>query len=81
LLPLPGVRLALAERQEHSGSTSPPDYHVAMVIAGSSGINIDGSSNAQFDHYSLLRTVEDVFGLPAVGSAASASSMKAVFGL
>ncbi|MBV9003972.1 MAG: metallophosphoesterase [Solirubrobacterales bacterium] len=34
-----------------------------------------------FNHYSLLRTAEDLLGLPALGNAASASPMESAFGL
>jgi phosphatidylinositol-3-phosphatase len=34
-----------------------------------------------FDHYSLLRTTEDMLGVPPLGSAADASSMRRAFGL
>jgi hypothetical protein len=35
----------------------------------------------RFDHYSLLRTTEELLGLPLLGQAASAPSMRAAFGL
>ena len=34
-----------------------------------------------YNHYSLLRTAEDLLGLPALGNAASASPMESAFGL
>jgi hypothetical protein len=34
----------------------------------------------RYDHYSLLRTTEDLLGLPALGNAASATSMVGKFG-
>ncbi len=34
-----------------------------------------------FDHYSLLRTTEELLGLPLLGNAASAPSMRDTFGL
>jgi phosphatidylinositol-3-phosphatase len=41
-----------------------------------------GTAAAQrFDHYSLLRTTEDVLGLGHLGAAASAPSMAGAFGL
>jgi phospholipase C len=39
------------------------------------------TSGAFFDHYSLLGTTEQLLGLPALGSAGSAPSMAAAFGL
>jgi phospholipase C len=38
-------------------------------------------SSEQFDHYSLLRTTEELLGLPLLGKAASAPSMRAAFHL
>jgi len=38
-------------------------------------------SSQSFDHYSLLRTTEELLGLPLLGRAASAPSMRAAFGL
>jgi hypothetical protein len=34
-----------------------------------------------FDHYSLLRTTEELLGLPFLGQAASARTMRAAFGI
>lgn len=39
------------------------------------------ASGQRFDHYSLLRTTEQLLGLPYLGSAASAPSMVSAFGL
>jgi len=38
-------------------------------------------SAARFDHYSLLRTTEELLGLPLLGRASSAPSMRSAFGL
>jgi hypothetical protein len=41
-----------------------------------------GTTSAEpFDHYSLLRTTEEMLGLPLLGRAASVSSMRGAFGL
>jgi hypothetical protein len=37
--------------------------------------------STSYNHYSLLRTAEDLLGLPALGNAASASPMESAFGL
>jgi hypothetical protein len=39
------------------------------------------TATTPFDHYSLLRTTEDVLGLPALGAAAEATSMREAFKL
>ena len=38
-------------------------------------------SAVNFNHYSLLRTTEEILGVPLLGGAASATSMRAAFGL
>jgi phospholipase C len=38
-------------------------------------------ASAPFDHYALLRTTEDVLGLPPLGSAATAATMRDAFNL
>jgi phospholipase C len=38
-------------------------------------------SATNFTHYSLLRTTEEILGLPLIGNAGSATSMRAAFGL
>ena len=39
------------------------------------------TSTSGFDHYSLLRTTEELLGLPFLGKAARATSMRGAFGL
>lgn len=61
------------------GATLPPSNGVPMVVVTpSSGAGVDAT---QFTHYSLLRTVEDLFGLPCLGSACQAASMVGHLGL
>ena len=38
-------------------------------------------SSTNFTHYSLLRTTEEILGVPLLGNAATATSMRAAFGL
>jgi hypothetical protein len=57
-----------------------PSCHVATVVVSPS--TPAGTRSAKrFDHYSLLRTTEDLLGLPPLGGAASAASMAPAFGL
>src|SRR5205807_3559934 len=42
--------------------------HVAAIVAGSAARK-GTSSSATYDHYSVLRTIEDGFGLPRLGEA------------
>jgi phosphatidylinositol-3-phosphatase len=54
--------------------------HVATIVASPS--TIPGTqSSVLFNHYSLLRTAEELLGLPLLGNAGSATSMKSAFGL
>lgn len=50
------------------------DQHVATILAGD-GVR-PGRYKQAFDHYSLLRTIEERLGVPLTGRAASAMSMQ-----
>jgi phosphatidylinositol-3-phosphatase len=39
------------------------------------------TSGTAFDHYSLLRTTEEITGVPLLGNAATATSMRSAFNL
>jgi phosphatidylinositol-3-phosphatase len=54
--------------------------HVATVVV-SPTTGPGTRSGKSFDHYSLLRTAEDLLGLPPLGAAADAKSMVDAFGL
>jgi hypothetical protein len=61
-------------------NTTDVGCHVATIVVSPStppGI----ASSTLFNHYSLLMTTEQLLGLPLLGSASTATSMKAVFGL
>lgn len=51
-----------------------------FVVVGR-GVKPHTVSNAPADHYGLLRTTEELLGLPLLGSAASARSLRTDFGL
>src|SRR4051794_15540647 len=57
------------------------DQHIAtLVIAPSTPVGTTSAS--RFDHYSLLRTTEEMLGLTTyLGEAANAASMRSAFGL
>jgi poly(3-hydroxybutyrate) depolymerase len=61
------------------GATTPPDNHVytAVISRNTSAVK----SATTYTHYSLLRTTEELLGLPLLGNAASANSMATSFGL
>lgn len=61
-------------------NTTDVGCHVpALVLSASTRPGT--ASGGLFNHYSLLRTAEDLLGLPALGQAAGASSMAPAFGL
>jgi acid phosphatase len=61
------------------GATSPPSNHVytAVISPYTHGVK----SSTLYTHWSLLRTTEELLGLPLLGNAATANSMVANFGL
>jgi chitodextrinase len=54
--------------------------HVYTAVVAPS-VKPGTQSATAFDHYSLLRTAEDLLGLPAIGNAASATGMESAFNL
>jgi phosphatidylinositol-3-phosphatase len=60
-------------------SDGTPENHIATIVIAPTTRNV--VSNDVFNHYSLLRTTEELLGLPFLGGAARASSMRASFGL
>ena len=63
------------DEDENSGANN----KVATIVVSpyTSAVKVSTS----FNHYSLLRTAEDLLGLPALGGAASAAPMESAFGL
>jgi acid phosphatase len=59
---------------EDNGSS---ENHIATVLVGS--MVKPGTSGQRIDHYSLLRTLEDMYGLSTLGSAAAASPLTGVW--
>ena len=61
-------------------NTGDAGCHVATIVVSPS-TPAGTRSGVLFNHYSLLRTAEDLLGLPALGEAAGATSMVSAFGL
>jgi hypothetical protein len=61
------------------GATTPPNNHLytAVISPYTHGVK----SSTPYTHWSLLRTTEELLGLPLLGNAATANSMVANFGL
>lgn len=51
--------------------------HIATVVVGA-GVR-PGPSDQRIDHYSLLRTLEDMYGLPPLGHAAAAAPLTGIW--
>jgi hypothetical protein len=56
------------------------DQRVGTVLIGPT-VPVGTRSSLRFTHYSLLRTTEELLGLPLLGNAASARSMRTAFRL
>ncbi len=61
---------------ESEGSSS----RIPTIVIGPT-VPVGTVATQRFDHYALLRTTEDILGLPHLQAAASAPSMAAAFGL
>jgi phosphatidylinositol-3-phosphatase len=59
---------------EDNGSSA---NHIATVLVGP--MVAGGTYDQRIDHYSLLRTLEDMYGLPAIGRAATATPLTGVW--
>ncbi len=61
-------------------AASQPSCHIPTIVV--SPYTVAGTQDATFyTHYSMLRTTEELLGLPLLGLAASANSMTAAFNL
>jgi hypothetical protein len=70
-------RLAIAIVFDENGGGGNNQVYAAVI----SPYTIPGTQDAtNFTHYSLLRTAEEILGVPLLGSAATATSMRAAFG-
>jgi phosphatidylinositol-3-phosphatase len=61
--------------EDDSSSTN----HIATLVISPTTSHV--SSSTHFTHYSILRTTEELLGLPLIGAAANATSMRTTFGL
>jgi hypothetical protein len=59
---------------EDDGSSA---NHIATVLVGP--MVSSGASDQRIDHYSLLRTLEDMYGLPPLGQAADAEPLSGIW--
>ena len=66
--------LLIVTFDEDEGSS---ENHIATMVAGA-GVRA-GTSSQRIDHYSLLRTIEDMYGLPPLGKAASAKPLTGIW--
>ncbi|WP_323746072.1 chitosanase [Catenulispora pinisilvae] len=68
--------LLIVTWDENDGDDS--DNQIATMIVGAH-VKPGASSGTHYNHYSLLRTLEDDYGLPALGSAATASDISGIW--
>ena len=66
--------LLIVTFDEDSGG---PENHIATIVAGA-GVRAM-SSGQHINHYDLLRTLEDMYGLPPLGEAAGASALTGIW--
>jgi phospholipase C len=68
---------AQAPVSEQARAAGGADNHIATIVATSCGAPVEDAT--RYDHYSLLATIEDGFGLPRLRKAAQARTMDALF--
>ena len=68
--------LLIVTWDENDGDDS--NNQIATTIVGAH-VTPGSSSGTRYDHYSLLRTMEDIYGLPALGSAATAGDIAGIW--
>ena len=73
---LPIVLAVVIVFDENAGASGNQVYCVVISPFTTAGTQ----SGTNFTHYSLLRTTEEILGLPLLGNAATATSMRADFG-
>jgi hypothetical protein len=66
--------LLIVTFDEDSGSS---DNHIATIVAGA-GVRAS-HSDQRIDHYDVLRTLEDLYGLPPLGNAADAHALAGIW--
>ena len=71
-----GNTLVIITWDESEGSSS----RIPTIVIGPT-VPVGTVATQRFDHYALLRTTEDILGLPHLQAAVSAPSMAAAFGL
>jgi hypothetical protein len=70
--------LLIVTFDEDSGSGSGSERnHIATIVAGAGVAR--GSSDQRIDHYDLLRTIEDMYGLEPLGEAAGAEPLAGIW--
>lgn len=63
---------------EHPVDTHPPRNHIATIVVGEHVIP-HGTSAMTVTHDNVLRTIEDIFGLPAIGGSSGASPITGIW--
>jgi acid phosphatase len=67
--------LLIVTFDEDSGTD---DNQIATIVAGA-GVRPSATTDQHVDHYGLLRTLEDMYGLPPLGEAAAAAPITGIW--
>jgi len=55
-------------------NTTPPNNHIPAILVGSM-VKTNSTSTQQYTHYDLLLSIEDMYGLPAIGGSQNAKDI------
>ncbi len=58
--------------------TEPPQNHVATILVGAM-VKPGATSDRPYNHYDLLRTIEDIYGLPLMGGSKRAKAITGIW--
>lgn len=59
-------------------TTTPPQNHIATILVGAM-VKPGATSSQQYTHYDLLRTIEDMYGLPLLGGSGQAKDITGIW--
>jgi len=59
-------------------NTKPPQNHITTILVGGV-VKAGKTSSQQYNHYSLLRTIENMYGLPAIGGSQTAKPIAGIW--
>jgi hypothetical protein len=66
------------QKKSQQITTKPPQNHIATILVGAM-IEPGATSNQPYTHYDLLRTIEDMYGLPLLGGSKQAKDIAGIW--